>query len=169
MTYWTILLQTKSDRIFKSTESCLNIINQKAENGVNTTEVPYEGPFNKSVCLGTNLVNTHSTNNNNNNAEISFTIVWVLFQNSSLGINLVNTHWTNNTNKEMSKNCSVLFQGDQCRHTAESLKDKYPEADRPSLIQAAQYCKDKQNDKAIETLKVSGPCSIYCSFVWRPN
>ena len=53
------------------------------------------------------------------------------------------------------------MQGEQCRRTAESLQEKYPASDTPSLIQAAQYHKDKQNDQAIKTLEVSKTVLLY--------
>ena len=43
-----------------------------------------------------------------------------------------------------------------CKKTARRLCESYPDGeDRPTLIEAAQHCKDKQISKAIDLLQVS--------------
>ncbi len=50
---------------------------------------------------------------------------------------------------------SSLQQGEQCKKTAQRLCEQYPDTDTPTLIEAAQHCKDKQIAKAIDLLQVS--------------
>jgi len=57
-------------------------------------------------------------------------------------------------------NCKLIFfvsrnQGDQCHQLAAKLRQQYPEIDTPTMVEAAQYVKEKQQDKAIEVLEVN--------------
>ena len=48
----------------------------------------------------------------------------------------------------------VFSKGDQCKSAVAALHKNYPESERPSLIEAAHLCREKQTNQAIEVLKV---------------
>ena len=58
----------------------------------------------------------------------------------------------------------MLVQGEECRRMAERLRKLYPDSDTPSLIEAAQYWREKQVAKATDLLTVSCLCvkSLHC-------
>jgi signal recognition particle subunit SRP72 len=64
---------------------------------------------------------------------------------------------TSSQRHTISMNQCLLYmymnQGDQCHRTAQELQKKHPTDQMPCLIQAAQYCRDKQVTKAIDALK----------------
>ena len=46
------------------------------------------------------------------------------------------------------------FQGEECRRMAERLRKTYSDSDTPTLIEAAQYWREKQVAKATDLLQV---------------
>ena len=61
---------------------------------------------------------------------------------------------------------NLSVQGEQCKRTAQQLKKNYPGNATPSLIEAAQYCRDKQVARAAEILQVRGEQQL-CSLAAR--
>lgn len=66
-------------------------------------------------------------------------------------------------------------QGDECQRVAKQLQREHPNNAKPVLIEAAQFCRDKKIDAAIDLLKVSKACKkrnikvllLQCDFVLR--
>lgn len=46
------------------------------------------------------------------------------------------------------------LQSDQCKRLAQNLRAAFPDSDVPSLIESAQYIREKNVNRAIECLEV---------------